>query len=445
MKLLQKLNSDRFRRLTTESTWIVLGQFIAVLGALAGIRILTEFMDPELYGQLALGLTLASLVSQAFMGPISAGSSRFFGAASEAAELKPYLRAIRRLTSNLTIALIFLTSISIAGLTFFEYKSWILLIIASIGFALFTGYNNIFNALQNAARNRKIVALHSGVTPWARILIAVILIYIFGVSATVVIMGYVIATVIILTSHFFYFQPILKIAKTQVSTQNNTVDFWQARIINYSWPFATWGIFVALHLASDKWALATFSSSENVGFYTVLFQIGYFPVAIFTEMLVSVVSPIIFQRAGDASSQQRVLNATRLNVLIVGIVLTVTSITFMIAWAGHAIIFDFLAAKQYAKVSYLLPWFTLSAGIVAAAHVLSLARMSILQTKGLITPKIVTAILGLLLNFWGAYLYGLEGVVFAQLIFAIIYFVWMFFQYIIFSKKLVNGNQQHQI
>ena len=418
---------------------------MAVLGALAGIRILTEFMHPELYGQLALGLTLSTLVSQTFMGPISAGSSRFFSAASESAELKLYLKAIRRLTSNVTFGLIFFTSISIAGLIFFEYQSWILLILASISFSVLTGYNNIFNAIQNAARNRKIVALHSGITPWARIFAAVILMYLFGVSATIVILGYVIGTLVILASHFFYLQPVIKTSKKQLSTHNNTINFWQGRIVDYSWPFATWGIFVALHLASDKWALATFSTSESVGFYTVLFQIGYFPVAIFTEMLVSVVSPIIFQRAGDASSQQRVIKAVKLNVLTMGIVLIVTSIIFIIAWTGHAIIFDLLAAKQYTKVSYLLPWFTLSAGIVAAAHVLSLARMSILQTKELITPKIVTAILGLLLNYFGAHLYGLEGVVFAQLIFSIIYFVWMFFQYIVFSKKIMNGNQQHQV
>ncbi len=60
---------------------------------------------------------------------------------------------------------------------------------------------------------------------------------------------------------------------------------------------------------------------------------------------------------------------------------------------------------------------------------LSIDRMSALDSKGLIAPKVGTAILGGLLNILGAYLYGLEGVIAASFLFSVIYFGWLFLQY----------------
>ncbi len=436
MKFALKFDVARIRRLTKESFWIVVGQLAAVLGALVGIRVLTELMSPDVYGQLALGMTLALIAGQALMGPLSAGASRFFASASEVGELKPYILGIRKLLLIITIAILLLTVVIVTSVFASDYKTWIPLIIVAVVFALFTGYNNIANGIQNAARQRIIVALHSGLAPWIRILIAVCLIYIFGASSTVVISGYVLATTIILISQYLFFKPVLHTAKLQLGATNNTNNIWQARIFNYSWPFATWGIFSAVHLASDRWALATFNSHTEVGFFAVLYQLGYFPVAIFTEMLVSLISPMLFQRAGDGSSIQRINNAVRLNVKMVCIVLLATTFIFIVAGLAYKLIFSIFVAKQYEMISYLLPWAVLSAGLVSAGHVFSLSRMSSLETKGLIIPKVVTAIIGIILNILGAYFYGLEGVVFAQLLFSVIYFGWMVIQYLTFSKKL---------
>ena len=435
MKLTFKFDVARVRRLTKESFWIATGQLAAVLGALVGIRVLTELMSPYVYGQLALGMTVALIAGQALIGPLSAGASRFYASASEVGELKPYITGIRKLLRIITLSILLLTVVIVISAFASDYKSWIPLIIVAVIFALFTGYNNIASGIQNAARQRIIVALHSGLAPWIRILIAVCLIYLFGASSTVVISGYVIATTIILISQYLFFKPVLHTAKHQPGATNNTSNIWQARIFNYSWPFATWGIFAAVHLASDRWALAMFNSQTEVGFFAVLYQLGYFPVAIFTEMLVSLISPMLFQRAGDGSSIHRINNAVKLNVKMVCIVLLATLIIFIVTVLAHKLIFSIFVAKQYQIISYLLPWVVLSAGLVSAGHVFSLTRMSSLETKGLIIPKVVTAIIGVILNVMGAYFYGLEGVVFAQLLFSMIYFGWMILQYLNFSKR----------
>lgn len=421
-----------------ESFWIVAGQGAAVLGALIGIRILTELMSPEQYGQLALGMTLATLAGQAWLGPLGAGTARFFAPASEAGELRSYTKGISHLIGFVNRLVLLLVGVIVIVSMLNAYTKYLSLIIAALVFATVSGYNNMANGIQNAARQRSIVALHSGILPWARLSIAVTLIILFGVSSAAVIWGYVFATIVILFSQYYFFRPVLQVGYGQFGAADDTSDAWKRRIIEYSWPFATWGIFSAFHLASDRWALAAFTSEADVGLFSVLFQLGYFPMAIVTEMLVALISPILFQRAGDATSQQRLDNAIQLNIKVMGIVLLVTAIIFSLTWWMHEFFFNIFVANAYAKVSYLLPWLTLSAGIVAAGHVLSLGRMSGLDTRSLIIPKVVTAIIGVMLNISAAFLYGLEGIVLAQLVFSMIYFVWMFIQYLNYSQKVAQ-------
>ena len=97
--LLTKLRAqqDRVRRLAAEGGWILGGQIASVAGALILVRVLTEYLTPAQYGELALGLTLAALVNQVVTGGLISGIARFFAPALEAENLARYLRASLRL------------------------------------------------------------------------------------------------------------------------------------------------------------------------------------------------------------------------------------------------------------------------------------------------------------------------------------------------------------
>ena len=48
-----------------------------------------------------------------------------------------------------------------------------------------------------------------------------------------------------------------------------------------------------------------------------------------------------------------------------------------------------------------------------------------MKTQLLIAPKLITALLGVVLYFAGAYWYGITGIVIAGLLFSASYFLWM--------------------
>ena len=421
------LSSKRFRRLFKEGFWVLLGQAAVVVGMLISVRILTALLNPTAYGELALGMTLATLVNQVLLGPLSNGVSRFYAPAVENGELGNYLLAVRQLVLYAVGIVILMSPIIISGLAIFGQSKWIVLAGISLIYAVVRGVNFILNGLQNAARQRAIVALHQGAEPWARFSIAAGLIVWFGATSIVAMVGYVISIVLVLVSQYLIFLKIVP----QVEAFDSNIKEWRDKICQYSWPFLTWGIFAWSQQVSDRWALRSFGTTYEVGLYAVLFQMGSFPISTGSRLLVQFLTPIFYQRAGDASDIQRNNNVSNLSLRLTGLVLVGTLVIFFGAFIFHKKIFHIFVDIQYDTVSYLLPWVFLSAGLFAAGQTLSINLQSQMKTQSMIIVKITTAILGVIFNFAGAFYWGIQGIILSGVLFSVVYLGWMF---IIFKR-----------
>ena len=159
--------------------------------------------------------------------------------------------------------------------------------------------------------------------------------------------------------------------------------------------------------------------------YAVLFQLGYFPMSLLTGMVMQLAAPVFYQRAGDARNIERNANVETLIWRITFVILGGTFAVFVVAMLAHAQIFRVFAAVEYGPVSYLLPWMLLSGGLFAAGQTVALNLMSQMRPHTMIAAKITTAVFGVLLNFVGAYLFGITGVVMASVAFSISYFGWI--------------------
>ena len=411
---------DRVRRLSKEGAWVVLGQATAVLGALASVRLLTELLDPAAYGELALGMTLAGLVNQTVLGPLGSGITRFYAPAQERGELNSYLSAVRALASAATAVIGIMMLFAAAGLTIAGSREWIVIACAALVFSGLSGCNAILSGIQNAARQRAIVALHQGIEPWARLLLAAALLLWLGATSTVAMAGYAAGAALVLGSQYAFFRKTIHDGGIASDRRG-----WQQRIWKYSWPISIFGAFTWLQLASDRWALEGFATTQDVGLYASLFQLGYYPMSIATGMAVQFLVPIIYQRAGDASDNRRNAGVDRLSWRLTAVALCLTGVVFLAALVFHAQLFRIFVAAEYASVSHLLPWMLLAGGLFAAGQTVALNLMSRMKTQMMIAPKLTTAALGVALNFAGAYWYGVSGIVGAGVLFSGAYFLWM--------------------
>ncbi len=418
----------RFQSATKELFQVGFGQVLGALGGLVGIRLITQVMTPSSYGELTLGMTFVLLVQQLIMGPIANGLARFFPVAQEKGSLKGYFRSARFLlikASGITLILFFVVSL---GLIITGNKNWIGLLSLTLLFALISSYNNILDSVQNAARQRVIVALHQGVGQWLRFLIAVGLIVSFESSSNYAMLGFLISAILIFISQLYFLNQKLVPAFGNVSVEDDKTNgnYWEHQLVHFALPFSTWGIFTWAQMSSDRWALQAFGSTTTVGLYSVLYQLGYYPITFITGVFIQFISPILYKRVGDALENQRVESAQRITNYLTYLSLVFVCILTIIAWTFRDLIFKILVAPDYQRISGLLPWLVLSGGLFASGQISAMTALNNNRPKILLKPKIVTSAMGVVFSFVGSYFFGINGVIGAGVIYAFCYFVWVY-------------------
>lgn len=439
-KLRKYLSNERYCRLGKEAAWICLGQCLTVVGALVGVRLITGLLTPTDYGELTLGMTIATLVQVVALGPLGNGAARFYATAHELGELSIYINDVRSLVIKTSGYIILLGSIIVSLCILVNSEFQIILFgVVSLFYALALGYNSILNGLQNAARQRAIVALHQGLITWGRFLIAAGLMIWIESNSIVAMTGYGLAMMFVLISQYYFFSKIISNSFNDKSDKQHDTK-WGNRIISYSWPFATWGVIGWINLAADRWAIQIFSSTYEVGLYAVLFQLGYYPMNLLANAGSQLISPIYFKRVGDASDFSKMLKVYALGWKVaIFFCLLFLGVSIFFAFF-HKQIFSLLVAPEYKNVSCLLPWFSLASGFMSSAHFFSIVLQANLSTNQLIFPKNISNCLGVLFVVIGALHFGMLGVVGGKLLGSIIYFMWMMFLYAKNQRDLELAN-----
>jgi O-antigen/teichoic acid export membrane protein len=418
-----RVNKTRFHRLSKEGGWILAGQVASVLGALTLVRVLTEYLQPAEYGQLALSLTIAALMNQVVMGGVTNGVSRYYSIAAEKRDLWGYLKSSKQLMAYATIVVVMIAIALGVVLIALDQSSWLSLMFLIVLFSIFTGFNGALSGVQNAARQRPIVALHAGLDAWLRIGMAVGMVILLGSSSAAVVLGYFLSAFLVTMSQLFFLKRLLR---RNAATHNEQCDQkWLEQMWAFSWPFSVWGIFTWAQQVSDRWALQTFTTTADVGQYAVVYQLGFAPIGLLVGLMVSLIAPVLYQRAGDATDQSRNANVHRLVWRIVKISLFLTMLGFVFAWGLHEWLFEWLVAEEYRVASEYLPWMILAGGFFATGQMLSLKLMTEIRSNKLLHAKVGSAIVGIMANIIGAQLFGVTGVVIGLVVFAVVFLFWV--------------------
>lgn len=415
-----------FLRVAPELFWVATGQLVAALGSLALVRLLTGQLSPASYGEFALGLTVATLFQQIVFGPLTNVAVRFFAPAREAQQLRTFTRALNRLLIDGTLILGGFTILLSIVLALTNRATFIPICLGAICFSLVSGWGTVVDAKQSAARHRSIVAWHQGMGQWARTLTAFAAVAFWSASGSAAMVGYAIGALPALISQTVLIRrktnPLLECEQIPSSSDLQSEIL---RLKRYALPISLWGIFTWAQQVSDRWALEWFSSTNEVGLYQTLYQTGYAPLSLLTNVGLQLTSPILFSVAGDGHDSSRMERMRKISHKLTAITLAVTGLATLTTFGSHNWIYRLLTAPEYWHVSPLLPWIVLSAGVFAAGQVASLSIVGSDSTTPLLIPKIVTAILGIILNFFGARSLGITGVIMGGLAFSLIYLVWV--------------------
>lgn len=395
---------------------MALGQAGSAAVGLVSVRLLTGLVGPEEYGTLALALTLGVLSNQTAFGPLSAGLMRLYPSTHKRGIVGSLLETRR----NLLVqgGLVFLVPASIGSLVSLivgaEQISALLMLACLV--ALAGGVETTAVSLQSAARRRGWAAL-SGVTgPALRYGFGVLFAVVLVPSAVTVLLGYCFGAACVAMLQRCQ---IRRLFGTLTARPSDSSDL-QRELVRYTWPFSVWGLFFWLQLASDRWALAFFRDSHEVGLYAALFQIGYYPVMQVMTVLGGFIQPIIFARAQSVDNR----SAHRASIAAAACAAGLTLLGTICAAAFSGRIIGVVLDERYVDIGSLLPWVVLAAGLFSVGQMFNNIALTEFASKTLLWPSLFTSLFGVSLTFLLARQWGIAGVVSANVAYSLLFLVW---------------------
>ena len=417
---------EKLAQVGKEAAWIATGEILAVVGGAVGVRLLTGRMTPSAYGELALGMTVVALSQQMVFGPLANAVVRFFAPSDQASVLPAYFAAVRRIYLHVFIGVVVVGSCGcvLAG---WQVPAFRALAFAATLYALILGCNAGLDTVQNAARQRAVVAWHQALGQWLRVLCAVTAVYLLSPSGTMAMAGYIIAAVAVLASQSLFLLRKFRSSLLQETVPAQLMTELTGKMWAYAWPFALWAPFTWTQSSADRWALECFSGPADVGRYQAMYQIGYCPLALASGFLLRLIIPIVFAKAGDGTDEDSLKAARRLNnSMVLGAVLF-TAIAVIVSAILHEGICGIFLAQPYLSESSLLPFFVFAGGIFAAGQILSNNALLGMSPQTLLYPKIGTAVIGGAFTFSLTRTYGMIGTAIAAALFSLVYFAWLVF------------------
>lgn len=431
----------KLRRNLNEVLWVSFGYGLAALGQIAGVRMLTSRLAPSQYGEVALAVTIGLLVQQVVYSPVANGALRFFSPAMEGHWLGQYFSAVHVLARKTNLAFAGLSLLALGFLSVHLGGRLWPLGAAAFAYAGAFGYTTILNGIQNAGRNRAIVACHGGVAAWLRAGLALGFVLCLGATSANAVWGYAVASMLVLASQWFFFRKLEADLTHRYSTsQPDTKKKPITAMWKYGSPFVAWGVFSWLQSSSDRWVLEVFSSTAAVGRYQALYQVFVQPMIQLSGFAVQLGTPIIFAKAGEGLDKSRLAKVNALTARVVGATLGVTLVFAGLVISGGGGLLGTLVGPQYRSDLWVAPYLVMVGGIYAATQIASIAVMASNDTTKLVLPRVVTTVATIGASAFGAYHYGAPGVIIANVITGTVMLVW-----ILLLSRRIHRSSAHDL
>lgn len=410
-----------------EIFWVAAGQAASISGSIYFVTFMTENISVAAYGTLTLLLSLSSSLNNLIFGGISQGINRFYTIALQSSQLQQFiLISYKFMIGGAIISLIIW--VPIFQFFFITLPNGRLIAFLTIFYFFICGLNGAFNGIQNAARQRKIVAILLGMLSWSKIILFLPLSFLIMEDVQLSITTQLLAATIILCFQIYFTKQLLCQSKAKQEkkpnrekTDHSEGQTLSAAMIKFSLPMIAWGIFIAAHTASDRIFLNHIDGPEAVAYFSVLFQLGYSPIIILLAIVTTYFTPILYEKfgTGHETTRQQIVDNDLKKILRYAILLTVLCVITVSIF--HKPIFKLLVAAHYLSISYLLPFMVAFGGIFSIGQILSLRWMIYQRNKDLMIIKIVSSLFGIIGNYYLILNYQLIGAVLGTGSFCILY------------------------
>ena len=336
-----------------EGAWSAFGKITTALGALIGVRFLTEFVPKEVYGKISLLIGIVTLGSNLFASPLISAAQRFHPEMALSGKVQQLRRTI---VGILKWAVGTLAGLILLGGLFVRFGTMSYLVfVALAGFLVVLVCRNLEIGFLTAARRQKEVALWSSSEAWLKPAFAVLLVILLGDSPQSVLLGYFAAIGGVLLC--FHLLPVPVEGRGNPKVPSETDTELTAKIRRYAMPLVPLALVAWVSSLSDRYIISGMLGVGQVGIYAAGYGLMSMPFLMAGGIIGQTLRPPYYQAisAGNITLAEKLLR-------------TQLAITALICGAGVVAVFflrniiaTLLLAKEYRSAVSLMTY--IAAGI----------------------------------------------------------------------------------
>ena len=388
--------------------WIVASQAVMVVVNFLLLKLMTSELSVASFGYYSLCMTIVLFARQVLYDPISIVVAKNCGAASQDfRRISDEFGIVRFVTDRLGLALLLLGGVAWM-LAYWVVDNSVEGVIAWSCFLYLcaNGAQGIYFNVLNSIRKRKSAALWSILDSLLKLAFVYFGFWFFGHEV-------VYALISISTGAFFVFLG----ARWYVLTSFSQGDLPLARLkagvrrnFLVSVPLYLPTLLVAFKSVGDRWILAAFIGVDELAAFSVLLQLGYFPMLLLVGIVQTFVAPKIYSLCAIKNRNGRGELKRFLHRLIFGILLF-SCISCGVAMLVSDWVFHLFVSEKYSVFSIYLPFFIVSGAFAAAGGVLHVAAIGVFETRVVGKLMILSVLVSIAIVYFFIITWGLVGAI----------------------------------
>ncbi|NVN98847.1 MAG: lipopolysaccharide biosynthesis protein [Geobacteraceae bacterium] len=416
------------RRLMTDGAWVSFGQIGSALGALAGVRLLTEYITPAVFGATTLIIGITALALGTLVSPVMQASLKYYPEYSgeREAELRASLRSILFRRVGTVAAVITVVTLLIS--MFSRLDPYLILICVLL--LILDSMRSYQTTLLNAARKHAAFAMISIGEAWGRPLLAVLAVQSMGADFKTILMAYVATTAGILLLFYVFVRQKDPSMALPSEPEKETL---QHSIRQFALPLVPMSALGWMNGIGDRYLIGALLGLEQAGIYAAVYGLMSRPFQMVSGIVELTLRPLYNQLVADGRESA----AHGLLLKWLSAVALLTGAGFVGIALFEREIISLLLADKYRSGLSLMLWIAGGYLLLALSDVFVKVCYAYGYTRRILGIQIVGALLSIVSAYAGIKLFGLVGAAMA----VPVYFGAMLI--ITFVASTVNVKRRH--
>lgn len=370
------------RRLFGDAFWALFGQLVSACALLAGTRVLTELVTPDIYGQVALLNGFVALGVAVFSYPFICAGMRILPECLNKGEHAALYQVVAGLTARSTALAIVLLVLGAATYSYLGQADCLPFMLAGV-LLIVTVRRELGIQLLIGERKQRGASLWQTSDSILRPLLAIAMVWWGGQKAEWVLLGYIVASMASNTVWSFVSGTKVGKNKRPIITRNFRSEVWA-----YALPLIPMELIFWVNGLGDRYVIGYMMTAAEVGLYAATYMIINEAFNRSAMVLLRTFQPVYFQ----ACSQNRNKEGFRILWLWIGCVAAVGVVGVSLLLMTKDWVATVALAKSYHSAVELMPAIAIGCALHALGTVVAQPLLANKRTRLFLLGRICGAV-----------------------------------------------------